>query len=85
MDMPGGSAEGAVQAEIDKIEVYLKTVIETDFPLKVKSFVSYDQLGSGDSGDLTGIFMADGGKVYGFQISKGDRPVLQRLIEGEAE
>lgn len=65
------------QAELKKLEAYIQSKIEADFPIKVKRLIDYDQ---DDDGDLVGMFEDTGARQYSFAIQKETpRPILQRI------
>ena len=67
----------AVQAELKKLEVYIQSKIEADFPLKVKTIVDYNQ---DAEGDLIGVIEDTGARKYSFVIQRAaPRPILQRV------
>lgn len=68
----------AVQAELKKLEDYIQTKIQTDFPtIRVQAIGEYDQ---DAEGDLVGVFQDDGSRQYSFLIQKGGgNPILQRV------
>ena len=73
MPTPNESA----QAELKKLEDYIQSKIEADFPIKVKQLFDYNQ---DDNGDLVGLFEDSGSRRYTFLISKDyPSPILQRV------
>ena len=73
MPTPNESA----QAELKKLEAYIQSKIESDFPIKVKQLVDYDQ---DDDGDLVGVFEDSGSRRYSFVIMKDNpSPILQKV------
>jgi hypothetical protein len=53
---------------IQKIENYLKTTIEKEYPFTIKRFIDYDK----QDEDFVGIFEASTGKYYSFIVEKDD-------------
>jgi len=73
MPTPNESA----QAELKKLEDYIQSKIESDFPLKVKQLVDYDQ---DPDDDLVGVFEDSDDRRYSFVIMKDNpSPILQRV------
>jgi len=73
MPTPNESA----QAALKKLEDYIQSKIESDFPLEVKQLVDYDQ---DDDGDLVGVFEDSDSHRYSFVIMKDNpSPILQRV------
>jgi len=73
MPTPNESA----QAELKKLEDYIQSKIESDFPLKVEQLVDYDQ---DPDDDLVGVFEDSDSHRYSFVIMKDNpRPILQRV------
>ena len=73
MPTPNESA----QAELKKLETYIQSKIESDFPIKVKQIVEYDQ---DPDDDLVGVFEDSDSHRYSFVIMKDNpSPILQRV------
>ena len=65
-----------IEGNLNRIEQYIKSTIEQEFPFTVKAFVNYDNQGN----DFLGVFEASTGKYYSFLIEKEDGiPMLKPI------
>lgn len=65
-----------ILSDIASIEKFITQSIELDFPVKIDSFIEYDN----EEGNFVGVFLATNQMLFSFYIEKGDRPWLQRYV-----